>query len=1001
MKKQSLIIAAFLALGNVAVNGQETLTPPYTQYFYESDFNTMTIIDANSDGNTWTYASYDPITWSSAGRYIGSTDNGADEWMITPALELKAGYIYKFSINAIGATGYTNNLEVLLGNAATADAMNTSVTEKIVLTEKVKNTYFGEISVTSDGTYYIGLHLTAEANQGYIYVDDIKIEAGLMGAAPAAVNSLKATPAVEEAKAVMKLTFTAPDKTNSGADLTEITNIMVYRGTEKIADMGEQTPGEEIIYTDVAPVVGYNTYKVICVNNAGEGSESTTNVTLSYSIPVAPANVVLTETEEGQTITWDAVTTGTSTSGLFIPENVTYTITRSDNVEIAKGITECTITDTYAKDGEGQDLISYTVTAINEGGSSAGTSSNGLLVGNPYTGEYAESFSNLRPFYATNTWQAEGSSVWTTTTSTNSWDSPYISADQDGTEAFIKFYTGNYAEYRLISPIINVSDMQNPRLSFYIYHSADCSYTTNIVPELLIDGEYIALGEGITIKGETTGWTKYNFDLTKEQVAKDFQLSFKGVAGQYSYTAALDNITIKDALAYNLAVTGITAPANLGVGETGEIAVSVKNTGVNAATDYKVVLYCNNEEVANVEGEELASETTANVVFSYTATPFVAGKELEFSAEVVFANDLNKDDNTAAVTVPVNTNDLPVPTDLKANDTADPYTVVLSWTAPVVPEVQVQPVQTESFETWEVGSTEPFAGWKFVDGDGKNISGYAGFGSSIPMAFITSNSAKFTPNTGSNYLVSPKNSSYIDYRDDWAISPEVVGGQTISFYVCNTGGYGWYGTTFEVCYSTTDNNVESFIAIGDKIIDKSSSWKEYSFTLPENAKYFAIHVCDDGSSTSDALAIDDITFQPGSVQLVHTGYNVYRDEKKITTIEDKTSTTFTDTDMADSHMLYSYAVSALYETGESLTTDAVTIENPVTGIEDITSNKAVYANNGILKVIGYAGEQLNVYLVSGQAVASKTVENDMETMALNAGIYIVSIGDKNFKVVIK
>ncbi|MBQ7941782.1 MAG: choice-of-anchor J domain-containing protein [Muribaculaceae bacterium] len=996
MKKQSLIIAAFLALGSAAVNGQETTTPPYTQWF--DDLSELTIIDANSDGNTWTLASYDPITWSSAGRYTGSTDNGADEWMITPALELKAGYTYKFSINAIGVTGYTNNLEVLLGNAATADAMNTSVTEKIVLTEKVKNAYYGEISVTSDGTYYIGLHLTAEANQGAIYVDDITIEAGLLAAAPAAVSAFTATPAVEEAKAVMKLAFTAPDKTNSGADLTEITNIMVYRGTEKIADMGEQTPGATVEYTDNAPATGSNAYKVICVNTAGEGAEATKNGFLSFSKPAAPANVVLTETEEGQTITWDAVTTGTSTSELFIPENVTYTITRSDNVEIAKGITVCTITDTYTKEGEGQDLISYTVTAINEGGSSAGTSSNGLLVGNPYTGEYAESFSNYSPYYTTSTWQ-QGNG-WSTTPS--SYYNPEITADQDGSGAFAKFNTDSYAESRLISPIINVSDMQNPRLSFYIYHSADCSYTTNIVPELLIDGEYIALGEGIAIKGETTGWTKYHFDLTKEQVAKDFQLSFKGVAGQYGYNAAIDNITIKDALTYNLAVTGITAPATLNVGKSAEIAVSIKNTGVNTTTGYQVVLSCNGEEIASINGEELASETTANVVFSYTATPFVAGKELEFSAEVVFANDLNKDDNTAAVTVPVNTNDLPVPTDLKANDTADPYTVVLSWTAPVVPEVEIQPVQTESFETWEVGSTEPFAGWKFVDGDGAKTYDYAYFETSGAMAFLTSSNSKFNPLSGNNYLVSIKNNSYYSYRNDWAISPEVAGGQTISLNVCNYSWNSSYGTTFEICYSTTDNNVESFTAIGDKIVDKSTSWKEYSFTLPENAKYFAIHVCDDGSVTaSEAFAIDDIKFQPASIEFVHTGYNVYRDEKKIATIEDKTSTTFTDSDMADSYMLYSYAVSALYETGESLTTDAVTIENPVTGIEDITDNKAVYANNGMLKVIGYAGEQLNVYLVSGQAVVSKTVENDMETMALNAGIYIVSIGDKNFKVVIK
>lgn len=995
MKKQSLILAAFLALGSAAVNGQETLTPPYTQdFYYSSDFNTMTIIDANNDGNTWTYASYDPVSWSPCGRYTGLTDNGADEWIITPALELKAGYTYKFSVNAIGVTGYTNNLEVLLGTTATADAMTTSVTEKIVLTEKVKNTYYGEISVTSNGTYYIGLHVTAEANQGAIYVDDIKIEAGIMGAAPAAVTALTANPTVENATAVMKLSFTAPDKTNNGDELTEITNIMVYRGTEKIADMGEAAPGAELTYTDVTPTEGYNTYKVICVNNAGEGSESTTNVTLSYSKPVAPANVILTETEEGQTITWDAVTTGTNASYIFIPENVTYTVTRSDNVVIAEKISECTVNDTYAKDGEGQNLIYYTVIAVNEGGSSSGTSSNKILIGNPYTGEYAESFANYT--YTTSAWQAE--SGWVIKTS--SFYNPKIDTDQDGNNGFAGFssYTSGTSA-RLISPIINVSEMQNPRLSFYVYHVAT-TYTDKVIPELLIDGEYTELHEGITVNGTTEGWTKYNFDLTKEQAAKDFQVSFKAVAGG-GYLVAIDNITIKDALNYNLAATGITAPANLGVGKTGEIDVSIKNTGVNTATDYKVILYCNNEEVASVEGEELASETTTNVLFTYTATPFVAGTELEFSAEIVYANDLNADDNSVSVIVPVTTNDLPTPTGLKATDTANPFTIVLSWTAPEVPEVVEQPIMTESFEEWEVGSTEPFAGWKFVDGDEKNISGYVGYGSSVPMAFMTSNNSKITPNTGSNYLVSPKNSAYYDYRDDWAISPEVVGGQTISFKVVQLNGYGYYGTPFEVCYSTTDNNVESFIAIGDKIIEKSSSWKEYSFTLPENAKYFAIHVCDDGPSTSDAMAIDDITFQPGSVQLVHTGYNVYRDEVKIATIKDKTVTTFTDSDMADIDMLYSYAVSALYETGESLTSDVVKMNNPVTGIEDIAGLQAVFANDGILNVIGYAGKKLNIYNVSGQAIVTKTIENETETIALSNGIYIVSIADNTLKVVIK
>lgn len=932
MNNKIISLAALLFLGSAAIYGQTT--PPYTQDFYaSSDFQLMTLIDGNNDGNTWTHASYDPLTWSAAARYTGSASSPADDWMITPGLELKAGYSYKFSFNAIGVTGYTNNINVMLGSAQTAEALTTPVISPVTLTEKVKNLYSGEITVENDGTYYLGFHVTAEANQGAIYVDDIKIEAGILGAAPAPATALTATAAAENGAAVMKITFTAPDKTNAGTALTEISNIIIYRGTEKIAELGEATPGQTVEYTDPSPQLYNNAYRIICVNAAGEGAEATVNGYLSYNTPAAPSNVVLASTEDGLTITWDAVTTGAYSSGVFIPENVTYTITRSDKVTVATGLKECSFTDSYSNEGEGQVPLSYSVTAKNEGGTSAATASNELLIGSPYTGEYAESFANYS--YSTKTWKSEG--VWAI--KTTSYYSPAISADQDGNNGFIGFssYTSGTSS-RLISPVINVSEMQNPRLSFYLYHAAT-TYTDRVLPELLINGEYIALAdEAITVNSEVEGWTKYNFDLTPEQVAGDFQLSFNATAGG-GYLVAIDNITIKDALPYNLAITSITIPNTLSIGKLAEINVDVKNTGVNTAAHYQLKLFCNGVEFANAVDSDLASEQTRSFELGYYPNPFEVDKELTFEAKVVYENDLNADDNSASASALVIGNDLPTPTELTA--IYEPDLVTLTWTAPVVPEVEVQPVKTESFEDWTVDSTEPAAGWTFVDRDGKNISGYVGFGSSAPMAFITSNSSSINPLTGSNYLVSPKNSAYYDYRDDWAISPEVVGGQTISFSVCQKGGYGYYGTTFEVCYSATDNNPDSFVAI-EKVNDKSSNWTAYSFTLPENAKYFAIHVIDESSSTSDAMAIDDITFQPGSVQLVLTGYNVYRNEQ-IYTFLNPSLTELNDHNIENSTepVTYTYAVSAVYESGESMASNiaTVTIAPAISITLDITEAK--------------------------------------------------------------
>lgn len=994
MKKLNLTLATLL-MGSVALYGQ--VSPPYTQDFYASaDFNKMTVIDANEDGNQWTYASYDPVSWSAAARYTGLADNGANDWLITEGIELKSGYVYKFSFNAIGVTGYTNNIDVMLGTAT--DALTTQVMERVVLTEKAKNKYTSEIEVDTDGIYYIGFLVTADANQGAIYVDDITVEAGIIGNAPAAVTELLATPAIKDSKAVMNLSFVTPTTTNTGNELTSVSTITIYRGDVLIATLDGSTPGTTVEYTDETAIVGYNSYKVICHNEAGEGSAASVSAYISFTTPAAPTNVVLTNGEEGQTITWDAVTLGVNSSYLFIPENVTYTITRSDKVVIAEKISELTVTDNYTKEGDGQDLISYTVVAVNEGGNSTGTVSNTILIGNPYTGEYAESFANYK--YNTQTWQVVDGSGTLWQPKNSSYYSPAISASQDNDNGFVGFssYTSGTTQ-RLVSPMLNVSELQNPRLSFYVYH-ASTTYTDKLIPEILVDGVYTPLHEGITVNGETEGWTKYNFDLDKELVSKDFQLSFQGVAGG-GYLVTVDNITIKDALDYNLAVTALTAPASLNIGKEDNIIANIKNTGKNTATGYTVQLYLGEELIEEMEGTELISETTTDVVFTFKATPAMAETDLDFSVRIDYAADLNAGDNEATVTVRVIGNMLPVPTNLSAIH-SDKKTIDIFWEAPVVPEVEEQLVQTESFEEWTAGSTEPFADWTFVDVDGKNISAYVGFGSSVPMAFMTSDNTAITPKTGKNYLVSPKNSAYYDYRDDWAISPEVVGGQTITFNVCQKGGYGYYGTTFYVCYSSTDNNPESFTAIGDAIIDKSSTWKEYSVTLPENAKYFAIHVVDDGSSTSDAMAIDDVTFQPGSVQLVHTGYNLYRNGILHATIEDIETVTYCDTRLeVELEYVYEYGVSALYEQGESMLSNTAIVDKASNVSSADVANKAIYAGENYVTVLNCAGSTLSLYTIDGRLAAQKLINNDYATFNVNKGIYIAIVDDMSVKIVIR
>ena len=110
------------------------------------------------------------------------------------------------------------------------------------------------------------------------------------------------------------------------------------------------------------------------------------------------------------------------------------------------------------------------------------------------------------------------------------------------------------------------------------------------------------------------------------------------------------------------------------------------------------------------------------------------------------------------------------------------------------------------------------------------------------------------PNSGDQYLICPS----VDWpaeNDDWLVSPRLDGrSQTISFYAkAASYDYEW----MRVYYSTTDTHPDSFIKIsdGDQVY-VSDYWTQYSYELPEGAKYFAIQCC----RRVVFLLIDDVTY---------------------------------------------------------------------------------------------------------------------------------------------
>ena len=111
--------------------------------------------------------------------------------------------------------------------------------------------------------------------------------------------------------------------------------------------------------------------------------------------------------------------------------------------------------------------------------------------------------------------------------------------------------------------------------------------------------------------------------------------------------------------------------------------------------------------------------------------------------------------------------------------------------------------------------------------------------------------------------------------DDWLISPQIVGGSEMSFWMGILDPA--YPETIFVLYSTTGDNISDFkyTVDGGYICPEKTGWQKYSFTLPADAKYFALrHYGDDGYEQFGCV-IDDIKYSSVNPLSTVDSYNVY------------------------------------------------------------------------------------------------------------------------------
>ena len=207
-------------------------------------------------------------------------------------------------------------------------------------------------------------------------------------------------------------------------------------------------------------------------------------------------------------------------------------------------------------------------------------------------------------------------------------------------------------------------------------------------------------------------------------------------------------------------------------------------------------------------------------------------------------------------------------------------------------------------------------------------------------------------------------------------------------------------------YSIGNNDIDNFVILeGSETIvpdgldrDPENGYNKYSFELPDNAKYVAIHCI---SSGKIGLLIDDIEFIAANMPdetLVLNGYNLYRNGelyKQLPATEG-----YTDTEIEKGN-IYTYNVTAVFDKGESPYSNTVTVDRSQSGIDETSGNPIkVYAADHTIVIENVDNQQAEIFKIDGSKIFDEIISYK-DRIHVETGIYIVRIDGKSFKVTVR
>ena len=941
---------------SAAKAGAQYFTPPIgTAFGDKGEFDLFTVIDANNDAvdqgtfmkETWTYADN--------AVQLYTDKNKADDWFISPALALYAGYSYVVEYTVHHSTPGKHKLAINWGTAPAAEYMTETALPETVVPAGSDQVLRAIISPKESGYYYIGLHATSEAGANSLYLDKFICNSAVKSTAPAPVTISSITPD-PTAKLEATIKFVAPTTTANGQPLINLKGVKIKRDGQQVADCTDVKPGEEYTYVDnTMSEAGMCHYYITAYNDEGSSAEATDHKWVGLDIPqnVGTRPILSIPSEGKVNLSWDAF--GPANGGVIFPEDIVYNvydIIVSDNRMFlgdlkgsVKGATSFTY-DMATEEGP-QRYLYQALAGTNASGISDGIVSTPVLVGKPYSLPVREDYTgnNINYFWAFSSSDNGGNN--------NSTVGCYTVGAEDEYQMCFSSTMGNFVN--MMSGKIDIKGCDNPTLTFCLKSGATAGTFTPYVQTS--DGIRVNI-EDIAITATSEGSTKYIYDLNaclganwiQKQKWVQFGFLFADLGSTAVQRVYLDDISIADQKAVDLAVTLVNVPETIEKGQSSTAAVRVRNYGSQAVDSYVLKITIGDKEVLNeTKNSTLGSFGTHTYPLEINPSILEQADKATVKVEVIAADDALADNNVASADVQFTSPDLLPATDLAVTKTASAQT--LAWKAPASVRTFV-----DSFEQETDWATSGIGNWTMVDVDGGLCGGlyngipYGSEGTAFAFTVfnpynydgydITSGVPSTKPKSGNKSLAAfyglTADKNKIQPSDNWLISPELSEQkQEISFwannlYQADKNGESVYSEYFDILYSTTDTNTESFVQIGDTYTQESGTWSEYKAQLPDGAKYFAIHH-KAGAKQNYLFMIDDITYTIKNLKVLK--YNIYRDGTLLT---GTTAPTYVDNSAGTADHLYQ--VTTVYEGNlESL---PVTVKDGTSGIVTINGQGA-------------------------------------------------------------